>query len=204
MARCGYYRATFGIESGYEATRRFIRKNMDLDKVREIIGICHKLGIWTNSTFIIGFPDEKIESIRATMQTPIDLELDSAAFNIAQPYVGTDLLDIFNKYDLMREGILESSTIYCSNYDTNYFTHQELMKLVDQAYTRLMIHRALSVLNPVYLGRLFRKVNSPEKFAYFLRLIGNLLHGTRPGRTSIWKWLSGNGLQPARKASNVT
>ena len=80
MVKSGYYRATFGIESGSEETRKFIRKNISFDKVREVVGVCDKLGIWTNSTFIIGFPDEKIESIEATMRAPMDLGIDFAAF----------------------------------------------------------------------------------------------------------------------------
>lgn len=185
MVKSGYYRATFGIESGSEETRKFIRKNTSADKVREIVGICDKLGIWTNSTFIIGFPDEKIESIKATMRAPMDLGLDFAAFYIAQPYPGTDLLRVFNEYGLMKHGIEESGSLFYSKYDTNYFTHQELMKLRDQAYRKLIMHRVLSVLNPLYLKRLIHKINSPEKFIYFLRLASNLFLGVRLGRLSI-------------------
>ena len=185
MVKSGYYRATFGIESGSEETRKFIRKNISFDKVREVVGVCDKLGIWTNSTFIIGFPDEKIESIEATMRAPMDLGIDFAAFYIAQPYPGTDLFRIFNEYGLMKHGIEESGSLFYSKYDTNCFAHQELMKLRDQAYRKLTIHRVLSILNPLYLKRLIRKINSPEKFIYFLKLAINLLLGVRLGRTSI-------------------
>ena len=185
MAKSGYYRATFGIESGSEETRKIVRKRIKTEKVREVIRICDKLGIWTNATFIIGFPDEKIDSIEATMKAPMDLGLDFASFYIAQPYPGTDMFRIFNEYGLMKDGITESGSLFHSKYDTNYFTHQELMELRDQAYRKLVMHRVVSILNPLYINRLIRKINSPEKFVYFLRLGSNLFLGVYPGSLSI-------------------
>lgn len=185
MAKSGYYRAAFGIESGLEETRKIIGKRIKSEKVKDVIGICDKLGIWTNATFIIGFPDEKIESIEATMKAPMDLGLDFASFYIAQPYPGTELFRIFNEYDLMKDGITESGSLFYSKYDTKYFTHQELMKLRDQAYRKLVKHRIVSILNPLYIMRLIRKINSPEKFIYFLRLGNNLFLGIYPGNLSM-------------------
>ena len=185
MVRSGYYRATFGIESGSEETRKFIRKNISFEKVREVVRICDKLGIWTNATFVIGFPDERIDSVQATIRAPMDLGLDFAAFYIAQPYAGTDLLKLFEERGLIKDGIPESGSVFHSRYDTKHFTHRELLELRNKAYRTLIIHRALSVLNPLYVKKLIPKINSPEKFAYFLRLASNLIIGVRLGRLPI-------------------
>lgn len=181
MIKSGYYRITFGLESGSEETLKYIRKKISRQKVKEVIEICNKLGIWTNATFIIGFPNEQIDSIRATMRAPIEYGLDYANFFMAQPYEGTDLYRDFEKEGLLGGGIREGSSTLNSSYDTNYFTSEELAKLRDEAYKKLISHRILSALNPKNYGLLYRKINTRRKFVYFLRLVSNVILGIRIG-----------------------
>ena len=181
MIRSGYYRITFGLESGSEETLNYIRKKISPDKVREVINACNKLGIWTNATFIIGFPNEQIDSIRATMRAPIDYGLDYANFFIAQPYEGTDLYRDFEKEGLLGGGIQAGSSTMYSKYSTNYFTSEELTRLRDEAYKKFIRHRILSTFNPKNYGVLYRKVNTRRKLGYFLRLVTNVIQGIRIG-----------------------
>ncbi len=182
MIKSGYYRITFGLESGSEETLKYIRKKISRDKVKEVIRICNKLGIWTNATFIIGFPNEQIDSIRATMRAPMDYGLDYANFFVAQPYEGTDLYQDFKNEGLINDGIREGSSTLSSRYDTKYFTSAELTKLRDEAYQKFVRYRILSALNPKNYGALYRKVNTIRKFGYFLRLVSNVIRGIRIGR----------------------
>src|SRR3989338_7638201 len=58
MKKAGYYRITFGIESGSKSSLKYIKKNINLERAGELIEYCHKVGLWVASFFIIGFPYE--------------------------------------------------------------------------------------------------------------------------------------------------
>ena len=183
MKKSGYYRITLGVESGDTRTLKFIGKPSDFDKVRHIIRTCNKLGIWTHSSFVIGFPDEDLESINKTINAALELGLDFAAFFVVQPYKGTRLRTIFEKEGLINPKQEASFTMF-SSYNTKHFTSKELFDLQQLAYKKFIRNRILCAINPLNIQQILFKINSPEKFIYFLRLILNLLRGVWVGRAA--------------------
>ena len=177
MKQSGFYRITFGIESGCPKTLKFIRKPMVLEKAEEIIDISNKLGLWTHSTFIIGFPDETREDIEQTINWTINSGLDFVSFYIATPYPGTDLHQEFIKRRLLKKGDEERmhySSISISGYDTLHFKKKELNQIRDGAYSRFFASRMKRYLNPFYsFPHLARKIRTTEEFFYFLKLLNN-------------------------------
>lgn len=184
MKKSGYYRITFGIESGDPETLKFIGKPANFDKVKRIIRICDRLGIWTNSTFVMGFPDEDLESINKTLNAPSELGLDFASFYIVQPYPGTRLYPVFQKEGLLNPDEKEASSGLYSTYNTKHFTSEELVRLQQLAYKKFIRRRIKRAINPINIKQILFKINSPEKFLYFLRLINNLLLGIWMGRAA--------------------
>lgn len=80
MKKAGCYRLTFGLESGNKETLDFIEKKYSYDKAKQLIKLANKLGFWTASTFIFGFPQEKQESIDDTISLAQNSNLDFAVF----------------------------------------------------------------------------------------------------------------------------
>ncbi len=180
MKKSGYYRATFGIESGCESTLKFIGKPIDLVKARALIKLCHKIGLWTHSTFVIGFPYETQQDIEITIEFAKSSHLDFATFYIATPYAATRLYEVLKKEGLLDRKDGCDSRIYSSvnlaAYDTVHLKKEELNTLKEKAYREFFIHRILSLLNPfILINELMPKINSWEKLRYFLRLIDNIL-----------------------------
>lgn len=179
MKESGFYRITFGIESGCPKTLKFIRKPIILDKAKEIISLCHNLGFWTHSTFIIGFPEETKEDIEETINWAVNSGLDFANFYIATPYPGTDLRQEFIKNGLLgkeEEEKIQYSSVNVAGYDTCHSTKEELNRLRDEAYRRFFTVQIKRYLNPFYaFPRLVRKINSLEELAYFFRILNNAL-----------------------------
>lgn len=179
MKESGFYRITFGIESGCPKTLKFIRKPIILDKAKEIISLCNDLGLWTHSTFIVGFPEETREDIEETINWVVNSGLDFATFYIATPYPGTDLRDEFVKQGLLKGGEVEKmwySSVNVAGYDTCCFNKEELNRLRDEAYRRFFTVQIKRYLNPFYtFPHLARKINSLEKLAYFFRILNNAL-----------------------------
>lgn len=181
MKESGYYRLTLGIETAAEETLKLIGKPVNLQKANQIIKISNKIGLWTHSTFIFGFPDEQMSSIMKTINFARKSWLDFATFYIATPYPGTKLYDAFQKYNLLNNEEGQSydsrySSITQAAYDTRYCTRQELNKLRNKAYREFLKSRLIRFLNPIFFFRHFwPKINSFEKLQYFLRLILNVI-----------------------------
>jgi len=172
MKKSGCYKLTFGIETGCPITQKFIRKTqINLNKAKEIIKYCNKIGIWTHSAFIIGFPYETQEQIEETVKFAIDSDLDMAAFFIATPYPATDLFDVYMKEGLLpysSQDIMQwTSTTGDAGTDTKYLTAEQINKIAKDGYKRFYTTSQRRFMNPL---RILRKIHSIEDLRYILHL----------------------------------
>lgn len=178
MKKSGFYRVTFGIESGCQKTLEFIRKPMVLEKAKEMINISNDIGLWTHSTFIFGFPRETKEEIEETINWAVNSELDFASFYIATPYAGTDLYAEFVKNGLLEEGDEEKmdySSLSVAGNDTCFLKRDELDALREKAYADFFADRTKRYLNPFYsLPHIRKKIKNFDELNYFLRLLNNV------------------------------
>ncbi len=176
MKKAGYYKIVMGIESGSEKTLRFMRKPVSLEHARKIIAICNKLGIWTWSTFVVGFPDEDMKEIQKTIDFAKNSGLNFATFYIAQPYPGTDLCDIYEKEGLLKKGLNLHSSVTETQYDTHYFSAEQLRTLQKKAYSDFIKHRMIRYLNPVHLYNEFlNRLRTFEDVKYIFRMFLSLV-----------------------------
>ncbi len=131
MKASGCYELTLAIESGdQEVLSKIVKKPLNLRNVEKLTRIIKKLGIETNSFFIVGFPGETKEQIRRTFEFAKKLKLDCSYFFIANPNPGSRLYEICNEKDYLREGFeLETIDYSKSNYETPQFTSRELEEL---------------------------------------------------------------------------
>jgi anaerobic magnesium-protoporphyrin IX monomethyl ester cyclase len=58
----------FGIESGSGERQKAIKKRLETEKIKETIEFCNQIGIWTTTSFVIGFPDETEEELKQTLE----------------------------------------------------------------------------------------------------------------------------------------
>jgi len=176
MKSSGYYKIVMGIESGSEKTLKYMRKPVVLKHARKVIKICNKLGIWTWSTFVIGFPDETQKEIRKTIDFAKSSGLNFATFYIAQPYPGTEMYDIYKKEGLLKKGVNLKSSVTHTEYDTHHFKAEELRKIQKNIYSEFIKHRIISYLNPIKLYTEFlNRIKSFEDLRYVWRMFLNLI-----------------------------
>lgn len=93
MKRAGFYRLCFGIETGNPDMQKKIKKNIDLDKARQVIKYANNLGYWTAATFIFGFPGETEQQRNDTLEFAKTSGLDFPIFYNLIPQKKTEIYD---------------------------------------------------------------------------------------------------------------
>lgn len=72
----------FGVESGCKERIKEIKKGIDLDKAKETFSNCREIGIITQSSFIIGYPDETEEELKETISFALSLNSHLCPINV--------------------------------------------------------------------------------------------------------------------------
>jgi len=176
MVKSGYQRATFGIETGSSRIlKKYTGKPINYDHARKIIKICNKLGIWTVSTFIIGFPDETLEEMEMTYNFAKTAGLDFAFFYVAQPYAGTPLYEQFKREHLIKD-FKESSSVHFTIYNSHNFTGEELQRLQKGFQRRFVRHKITTMLNPFnFVKWMTEKIRSYDDFIFAIKMIKSIV-----------------------------
>jgi anaerobic magnesium-protoporphyrin IX monomethyl ester cyclase len=97
MKQSGFYAMAVGIESGSERIQKDMKKNLNLEKAKEIVSLAKKIGIRTQGFFIIGYPTETKEDILKTIKIAKELPLSRASFSLFQPLVGSEIYEDLKK-----------------------------------------------------------------------------------------------------------
>jgi len=99
----GLRRVMIGLESGSQAMLDWMRKDVKIEQVFATAGKLRRHGVAALFNLIVGFPDEPIESIDATLAIAKRLRAYGPDFQVAlfyyRPYPGTPITD-----DLVRRG----------------------------------------------------------------------------------------------------
>jgi len=82
---------TLAIETGSPRIQKLIKKNVNLDKAKEIIGIMRELRIYSKVFYMLGFPGETKEEIQQTIDYASKLKADWSIFSIVNSLPGTEL-----------------------------------------------------------------------------------------------------------------
>lgn len=94
MKAAGVAHISVAVETASSRLQRLIKKHLDLDKVREMISECHRLGIFTRGFFMLGFPTETEEEMMETIRFAVSSDLHTALFFIVIPFKGTPLSEM--------------------------------------------------------------------------------------------------------------
>jgi len=165
MKRAGCYSIALGIESGSGRILKHMKKDISENKIKEITGICQKVGIKVTGFFILGYPSENIKDIDKTIKFSRGLDLDRACFANFFPLPGTTISKEFEKSE-------ETNNIIWDEYSLNKFTfnhHPYISK------TKLRYLQKKATLNfylrPKILINILKEIKSWRHFCYILKRI---------------------------------
>lgn len=143
MKKAGCRLIQFGIETGCQRLQKLINKNLDLLKVKNLIKMVSKTGIFTYGDFMIGLPTETDEETRATIEFAKHLQLDYAIFGMFGPMYGS----IFYE-----EGI--NKKLFSDFWKE--FVNNPQIPISDGSWTRKDAHKYFELINFAYKEFYFR------------------------------------------------
>ncbi|MBN1673870.1 MAG: cobalamin-dependent protein [Kiritimatiellae bacterium] len=91
MRKAGCWHISYGIESGDPSMLEAMRKNLDLEQIRQAVSWSREAGLRTKGFFMVGFPNESEGSLRATREFAKALPLDDISVMQLTPFPGSEL-----------------------------------------------------------------------------------------------------------------
>lgn len=170
MAKAGCTGITLGAECGYQEGLDRIKKKITLDQTRNAVELTRQYKIFSVLSFMMGFPWEGEEEVKATIKFAKTLDAGVFLFQTLIPYPGTEI------YEQMRdEGLIVSND--WSQYiqhsisgslpvvRTRFLSNEELRYWNSRAFLEV-------VYNPIYLTRRLLRIRS------YAQLRRNVTSGT--------------------------
>ena len=173
MKRAGCYLMALGIESANQRILDMVKKHLNVDLVRKVVGWVNESGIEAWGFFMIGFPTETRAEIENTISFALSLPLDRVQFTKTTPLPGTEI------YEYWKEHYAGNAEIDWSNF--NYYAFQakwsdvsngDLAKLQRAGHLRFY-------LRGKNLYRMLSRMR-PSQYRFLLRRLGNMGMLSRP------------------------
>ncbi len=121
LKAAGCYCITYAVETASPRLQKAIRKNLNLEKVKQAIAWTDEEGIIAQAFFMIGFPGETMEELETTVRYALESKLLRPWFFTVLVYPRTDLLELakqaypdfdFSRWDDMDFDYWAENTLY--------------------------------------------------------------------------------------------
>ena len=99
LHRAGTYSISIAIETVTERLQDLVQKHLNVEKAEKVIGYCDDRGIVTQGFFMLGFPTETVEEMKATTDFAAKSRLTIAYFFTVVPQPATPLFDLAKAED---------------------------------------------------------------------------------------------------------
>jgi len=94
LKQAGCYTITYAVETASPRLQKLIKKNLNLEKVREAIAWTYEEGVIPHGFFMLGFPGETLEEMKRTVDWAVDSKLLRAWFFSVMPYPRTGIYEL--------------------------------------------------------------------------------------------------------------
>jgi radical SAM superfamily enzyme YgiQ (UPF0313 family) len=132
-----------GVESGDDEVLKKINKGITVQQVREAVNIIKDAGIYLGTYYILGHPDETLETARKTVDLAVSLNTNQIAVGIMAPYPGTHIYELAKNgeggYCLLTENWEKYDKYFGNALGFKNVSYKELLKLQKHALLWLYI-----------------------------------------------------------------
>jgi radical SAM superfamily enzyme YgiQ (UPF0313 family) len=140
LKEAGTYRITYAVESGSPRIQKYMKKNLKLDRVKEMIAETDRLGMMVDGFFMVGFPTETREEVQATLNFALESRLHSANFFFVTPFEGTELWQQALQAGMQVQADSDRFTYFYPETDLSEVPPQELARMVSRAFLRFYLN----------------------------------------------------------------
>ena len=135
LARAGCSQVFVGVESFSRATLKAAHKNQnDPTKYADLVALCHRHGVSTHFSNILGFPDQDEAAVLGHLEELRAVRPFMASFYILTPIPGTEQYDDFLAEGLIRESNLDRFDATCSVWEHPRMSAERLDALLSRCY----------------------------------------------------------------------
>lgn len=166
LADMGVYQMAIAIESVTPRLQLLTEKHLKLERIPAVIEAAEAAGILTKGFFMIGFPTETVEEIRATIDFALGSRLSFAGFYLVIPQEGTPIYELARRESepateaVRRQDFYNPRPWYQIAYDT------DLRAIQKRAFQRFYLHPR----RMWRIARAMRPASLLAGFREFLRL----------------------------------
>lgn len=164
LKEAGMYRCMVAVESAVPRIQKVMKKNLKIEKVRNIVDYIAKRGIMVHGAFMLGFPSETREEMQATIDWAAKSSFHTAAFFRVIPFKGTQLFQEIEHAGYELPSDWSKYEPYQSEINLSEVQEQEIFKIRKQAYRRFYF-------SPRRLFRIFKLIPNKTNMLPFLTLL---------------------------------
>lgn len=103
LGKLNCYQTSIGLESGSQQILDKVNKQLNLNKIFEIVKVCKEQNIKVHPYIILGLPGENHETVKETLDILRSIEPDSVGISTFVPYPGTYIYNNIEKFDIKIE-----------------------------------------------------------------------------------------------------
>jgi len=96
--KAGIIHIYVGTEATQQESLDYIKKDLSTEESKKALALCRKHGIITETSMILGFPDETEDSIAKTLELAMDFNPDMAHFLAIAPWPYSDIYEDLKPY----------------------------------------------------------------------------------------------------------
>ncbi len=164
LKEAGMYRCMVAVESAIPRIQKVMKKNLKIDKVRNIVDYISKRGIMVHGAFMLGFPTETREEMEATIKWAAESAFHTAAFFRVIPFKGTALFEEVEHAGYELPSDWSKYEPYQSEINLSEVPEEDILKIRKSAYRRFYF-------NPKRLFRIFKLIPNKTNMLPFLALL---------------------------------
>ncbi len=98
MKKAGCWHISYGIESGDAGILTSVNKRLDIEQIRQAVAWSRQAGLRTKGFFMVGFPGETPQTLQATRDLALSLDLDDITISKLTPFPGSSLYADIERY----------------------------------------------------------------------------------------------------------
>jgi anaerobic magnesium-protoporphyrin IX monomethyl ester cyclase len=118
-----------GVETGSQEMQKRCEKNLNLDRVREVVAWIKSKGLRVHINYMFGFPHETLDQIDQTLDLARELNAHSNQFLLVVPYPGTAIYE-----EAKKDGLFRFEDIELDNFEPRRF---KFLKSDEWTYAQL-------------------------------------------------------------------